>query len=164
MTVLFVCTENACRSQMAEGWARRLLPGWQAFSAGSQPRGSVDARAIAVMWEVGIDISRNTSKGFAALPTKDFDYVVTMGCKDNCPFVPAKRTLDWNLPDPAGKDLEFYRQVRDRIRDLVAALSTAEGQPLQLVLNPLEPQSDDHTSGNQHSGCSLMTDSNGLRK
>jgi arsenate reductase (thioredoxin) len=149
-TVLFVCTENACRSQMAEGWARKLLPDWQAFSAGSRPRGSVDPNAIAVMQEVGIDISGQSSKGFDDLglghgprsgdtipnrsgsghvpigscPAK-FDYVVTMGCKDGCPFVPAKQTLDWNIPDPAGKDLDFYRKVRGLIRDLVKHLPEA---------------------------------------
>ena len=121
-SILFVCTENACRSQMAEGWARKLLPDWQAFSAGSKPRGSVDAAAIVVMEEVGIDISGNVSKGFDALPVKEFDYVVTMGCKDGCPFVPARKTLAWDLPDPAGKDITFYRQVRDRIRAAVASL------------------------------------------
>jgi len=121
-TVLFVCTENACRSQMAEGWARKLLPDWQAYSAGSKPRGSVDASAIVVMQEVGIDISGNASKGFDALPVKELDYVVTMGCKDGCPFVPAKQSLAWDIPDPAGKDLDFYRRVRDMIRDLVQRL------------------------------------------
>jgi protein-tyrosine-phosphatase len=124
-TVLFVCTENACRSQMAEGWARKLLPDWQAYSAGSKPRGSVDANAIAVMQEVGIDISGNASKGFDALPVKELDYVVTMGCKDGCPFVPAKKTFDWGIPDPAGKDLDFYRTVRDLIRDMVRQLPNA---------------------------------------
>ncbi len=132
-TVLFVCTENACRSQMAEGWARKLLPDWQAFSAGSKPRGSVDPNAITVMQEVGIDISGNTSKGFDTLPTRDFDYVVTMGCEDGCPFVPAKQTLDWNIPDPAGKDLDFYRTVRDLICDLVKHLP--EAKPAGLTFN-----------------------------
>jgi len=140
-TVLFVCTENACRSQMAEGWARKLLPDWRAFSAGSKPRGSVDANAITVMQEVGIDISANASKGFNDVRGHDtdcrtigscpreFDYVVLMGCKDGCPFVPAKKTFDWGIPDPAGKDMEFYRQVRDLIRVRVSELPVriAEG-------------------------------------
>lgn len=118
--ILFVCTENACRSQMAEGWARKLLPDWQAFSAGSKPRGSVDDKAIAVMQEVGINIANNTSKGFSDLP-KTFDYVVTMGCKDSCPYFPAKM-IAWDIPDPAGKDIEFYRKVRDIIRDHILRL------------------------------------------
>jgi protein-tyrosine-phosphatase len=118
---------------MAEGWARKLLPDWQASSAGSRPRGSVDADAIAVMQEVGIDISGNSSKGFDALPVREFDYVVLMGCKDGCPFVPAKQTLDWGIPDPAGRDIEFYRDVRDRIRDLVRRLPNAA--PAGLTFN-----------------------------
>ena len=133
-TVLFVCTENACRSQMAEGWARKLLPDWQAYSAGSKPRGSVDASAIVVMQEVGIDISGNASKGFDALPVKELDYVVTMGCKDGCPFVPAKRSFAWDIPDPAGKDLDFYRQVRDLIRDRLSRLPSEIGKGLDFKL------------------------------
>jgi protein-tyrosine-phosphatase len=144
-SVLFVCTENACRSQMAEGWAKKLLPDWQAYSAGSKPRGSVDRSAIAVMQEVGIDISGNVSKGFDAVRGHDtdcrtigscpreFDYVVTMGCKDGCPFVPAKQSLDWNIPDPAGKDLDFCRKVRDLIRNLVRQLP--ETRPAGLTFN-----------------------------
>jgi arsenate reductase len=124
-TVLFVCVENSCRSQMAEGWARKLLPDWQAFSAGSKPRWSVDPNAITVMREVGIDISGNASKGFDALPSREFDYIVTMGCKDGCPFVPSKQSFAWDIPDPAGKDLDFYRGVRDLIRDLVKQLPKA---------------------------------------
>ena len=110
---------------MAEGWAGRLLPGWQAFSAGSKPRGSVDPSAIAVMKEVGIDISGQSSKGFDDVVVKELDYVVTMGCKDGCPFVPAKQSFAWDIPDPAGKDLDFYREVRDLIRDLVKHLPEA---------------------------------------
>jgi arsenate reductase (thioredoxin) len=121
-TVLFICNENACRSQMAEGWARTLLPDWQALSAGAEPRGSVDANAVAVMQEVGIDVSGQTSKGFAALPVRAFDYVVTMGCKGGCQFVPAKKLIAWDIPDPAGTDIEFYREVRDKIRDRVRKL------------------------------------------
>jgi protein-tyrosine-phosphatase len=107
---------------MAEGWAGKLLPDWQAFSAGSKPRGSVDPNAVAVMQEVGIDIAGQSSKGFDDLVVKELDYLVLMGCRDGCPFVPAKQTLDWNSPDPAGKDLDFYRQVRDVIRDRVQRL------------------------------------------
>jgi protein-tyrosine-phosphatase len=110
-----------------------LLPDWQAFSAGSRPRGSVDANAIAVMQEVGIDISGSASKGFGGLPVKAFDYVVTMGCKDGCPFVPAKESFAWDIPDPASKDLDFYRKVRDMIRDLVQKLP--EAVPTGLTFN-----------------------------
>lgn len=122
VTVLFVCTENACRSQMAEGWARKLLPDWHAYSAGSKPRGSIDTRAIEVMNEAGIDLFAQKSKGFSELPVAEFDYVVTMGCKDGCPFVPAKKILAWDIPDPAGKSPEFFRQVRDTIGEKVRHL------------------------------------------
>jgi arsenate reductase len=134
ITILFVCTENACRSQMAEGWARKLLPDWRAYSAGSRPRGSVDDHTVEVMREVGIDISQQRSKGFADLPAREFDYVVTMGCKGGCPFVPAQKTLAWDIPDPAGKDLDFYRRVRDAIRDLVQDLPNAVRQGLSFNL------------------------------
>jgi arsenate reductase len=115
---------------MAEGWARKLLPDWESHSAGSKPRGSVDSNAIAVMQEVDIDISGNRSKGFDALPLREFDYVVLMGCKDGCPFVPARKTLDWGIPDPAGKDLDFYRHVRDLIREEVRELPSDVGRGL----------------------------------
>ena len=124
MTVLFVCVENACRSQMAEGWARRLLYDWSAYSAGSKPRRQVDCRAVAVMKEVGIDISGQRPKSFSELPLqeKQFDYVVTMGCAVECPFIPAKLTIAWDIPDPAGKPIGFYRRIRDSIRQQVARL------------------------------------------
>jgi protein-tyrosine-phosphatase len=113
---------------MAEGWARKLLPDWQAFSAGSKPRGSVDPNAIAVMQEVGIDISGQSSKGFDDVVVKELDYVVTMGCKDGCPFVPAKQTFGWDIADPVGKDLDFYRKMRDLIRDKVKDLPNQVGK------------------------------------
>ena len=124
MTVLFVCVENACRSQMAEGWARRLLHNWSAYSAGSKPRRQVDRRAITVMKEVGIDISGQKPKSFRKLPLqeKQFDYVVTLGCGVECPFIPAKKTIPWDIPDPAGKPMSYYRRIRDLIRLQVARL------------------------------------------
>lgn len=89
--VLFVCIENACRSQMAEAWARHLGRGrLNAFSAGSRPAGRVNPRAIEVMKERGLDLNGQQSKGFDALPALTWDYVITMGCGDECPFVPAR--------------------------------------------------------------------------
>ncbi|OGB86756.1 hypothetical protein A3H38_03920 [candidate division WOR-1 bacterium RIFCSPLOWO2_02_FULL_46_20] len=114
---LFVCIANAARSQMAQGFARQLAPDRiEAFSAGSQPAGVVSAKAIEVMKEIGVDISGHHSKGFNDLPIKDFDYVVTMGCGDVCPFYPAKKKIDWPLADPKGMDLAGYRQSRDKIK------------------------------------------------
>jgi len=116
MNILFVCVENSCRSQMAEGFAKAMMKGIEVFSAGSKPSGVVNPYAIKVMLEVGIDISFYRSKGFDALPYREFDYIVTMGCKDTCPFFPSKETLDWQIEDPKGKDIQYFRIVRDKIK------------------------------------------------
>ena len=122
-SILFVCIENSCRSQMAEGFARALGGDKiEAFSAGSRPSGMVNPEAIAVMNEIGIDVSQQNSKGFKDLPRQDFDYVVTMGCQDVCPFFPAKQELAWDIPDPKGRGPEVFREVRDRIKKQVIEL------------------------------------------
>ena len=114
--VLFVCVENSCRSQMAEGFAKNLGEGKiETFSAGSSPSGQVEKMAIKVMQEKGIDISNQKSKGFGDLEDKDFDYVITLGCKDVCPFVPARQRIEWDVPDPKGKSIEAFRKTRDEI-------------------------------------------------
>ncbi len=114
--ILFVCVENSCRSQMAEGFAKKLGQGKiEAFSAGSNPSGKVEEMAIRVMKEKGIDISGQRPKGFGDLKEKDFDYVVTMGCGDVCPFVPAKERIEWDILDPKGKSIEAFRNTRDVI-------------------------------------------------
>ncbi len=140
--ILFVCVENSCRSQMAEGFANFFGEGLiDAYSAGSKPSGKVnpvrnipiDAKshrvsngvnpmAIKVMREEGIDISSANSKGFAQLPLRKFDYVISMGCKDTCPFVPANKHIEWNIEDPKDKNLDFFRKVRDDIKDKVKEL------------------------------------------
>ena len=122
-TVLFVCVENSCRSQMAEGFASNLGEGIiEAYSAGSRPSGKINPEAIRVMQELGIDISSQSSKGFDQLPVKEFDYVVTLGCQDVCPFVPAKQHIDWSIADPKEKDVKFFRKVRDDTADKVKEL------------------------------------------
>jgi arsenate reductase (thioredoxin) len=114
--LLFVCIENSCRSQMAEGFARSLGRGdVDAYSAGSQPSGVVNARAIALMRERGIDIETQRSKGLDDLPPVAWDAVVTMGCGDACPVLPARRRVDWDLPDPKYLDDDGFRAVRDDI-------------------------------------------------
>jgi protein-tyrosine-phosphatase len=122
--VLFVCVENSCRSQIAEGFARSLgLPGLEIESAGSRPSGVVNPRAVRFMAERGIDLSAQRSKGLDDLPGGvTWDDVVTMGCGDACPNLPARRRHDWDLPDPKDLDDASFRAVRDRIETLVRAL------------------------------------------
>lgn len=121
--VLFVCVENSCRSQMADGFARVLGKGKiESYSAGSRPSGKVNPVAVKVMREAGIDISGQRSKGFYDLGVKDFDYVITMGCKDTCPFVPAKKHIDWQIEDPKDKGEDFFRKTRDLIKEKVEQL------------------------------------------
>ena len=121
--ILFVCVENSCRSQMAEGFARAFGKGVvEAYSAGSKPSGKVNPLTIEVMREAGIDISGNLSKGFNELPVKNFDYVVTLGCQDICPFFPADKHLEWQIDDPKDKNIEFFRKVRDDISCKVSEL------------------------------------------
>jgi len=114
--ILFVCVENSCRSQMAEGWARHLGKDVaESYSAGSRPSGAVNPEAVEVMREVNIDISRQQSKGLDNLPVKEFDYAVTMGCGDTCPFVVSRRRIDWKIDDPKGKGQEAFRRARNEI-------------------------------------------------
>ena len=121
--LLFVCIQNSCRSQMAEGFARELARGRiTATSAGSRPSGEVDARAVRFMAEKGVDLSSQHSKGLDDLPALHWDYVVTMGCGDACPHLPARNRLDWDLPDPKHLDDDGFRAVRDRIELLVREL------------------------------------------
>ena len=126
--VLFVCVENSCRSQMAEGFARAFGEGIiEAYSAGSKPSGKINPLAIEVMRESGIDISKNVSKSFSALAASNFDYTITLGCQDICPVVPARKHIEWHIDDPKGKDLDFFRKVRDdlscRVKELIKNVS-----------------------------------------
>ena len=122
-SILFVCVANSFRSQIAEAAARALGGGrWEVWSAGSRPGGGVHRLAARLMAELGYDLSAQRSKGLTDLPAKQWDYVVTMGCGDACPAVPARQRLDWNLPDPTALPLEEARRVRDHIIDLVRSL------------------------------------------
>ncbi len=93
-----------------------------AFSAGSRPGAKVNEYAVKVMQEIGIDISLAVPKGFNELPTAKFDYVVTLGCKDVCPFYPSDKYIEWDIEDPKGKDINFFRKTRDQIKDKVLKL------------------------------------------
>ena len=122
-TVLFLCVHNAGRSQMAMGWFQHLAGDRAiAWSGGSEPGREVNPAALAVMREVGIDISGEFPKPWTDEVVQAADVVVTMGCGDACPIYPGKRYEDWDLEDPAGKDLEVVRGIRDEISDRVAAL------------------------------------------
>ncbi|HEX7077035.1 MAG TPA: arsenate reductase ArsC [Candidatus Eisenbacteria bacterium] len=128
-SLLFVCVENSCRSQMAEGFARTLGRGRvTVYSAGSRPSGQVNPRAIQFMAEKGIDIGVQLSKGLDDLPDVRWDYLVTMGCGDACPHLPARNRLDWDLQDPKSLDDQGFRAVRDRIEALVRDLIGATGR------------------------------------
>jgi arsenate reductase len=120
--ILFVCVENANRSQMAEAFAR--LHGGdrvEAFSAGSRPSGVINPRAVRFMAELGYDLAAHRSKSLDEIGG-EFDAVVTMGCGDACPWVPARRREDWALQDPKHMDDAGYRAVRDDIGARVRAL------------------------------------------
>jgi protein-tyrosine-phosphatase len=121
---LFVCTENANRSQMAEAFARIHGAGRvEAYSAGSRPSGRVNPRAVVFMREVGYDLTRHRSKSLAELPEGEFDVVVGMGCGDEgCPLVPGRRREEWGIPDPKEMPPEQYRAVRGLIEQKVKAL------------------------------------------
>ncbi|MDH3631597.1 MAG: arsenate reductase ArsC [Gammaproteobacteria bacterium] len=120
--VLFVCVENANRSQMAEAFARILGGGAvEAYSAGSRPSGMVNPKAIEAMGELEYDLSAHGSKSLDELPEVEFDFVATMGCGDACPMVRARQRADWSIPDPKYLPPDEFRVVRDLIRDKVQA-------------------------------------------
>jgi arsenate reductase (thioredoxin) len=121
--VLFVCVENSNRSQMAEAFARMHGAGViEPWSAGSRPSGVVNPRAIAAMRELGYDLTSHRSRALTDVPPGAYEYVVTMGCGDACPWIPAAHREDWALPDPREMAPEEFRKVRDEIGRRVTAL------------------------------------------
>ena len=121
--IVFVCVENARRSQMAEGFANAFGQGrLEVYSGGSSPSSQIDPLVIEVMKEKGIDLSGKRPKGLNDLPPVEMDYLVTMGCEETCPAVLAKQVLEWQIPDPKGKSIEVFRQVRDLIEEKVKAI------------------------------------------
>ena len=121
--VLFVCTHNAGRSQMAAAMLAREAAGRiQITSAGSQPASELNPAVVAAMAEIGIDISRELPKPLTAGKVQAADIVITMGCGDACPVYPGKRYLDWDLPDPAGLAVDEVRPIRDEIARLTRGL------------------------------------------
>jgi arsenate reductase len=130
--VLFLCVHNAGRSQMALGWFNHEAGGRAiAWSGGSEPGVEVNPAAVAAMREVGIDISREFPKPWTDEIVRAADVVVTMGCGDACPIFPGKRYEDWELDDPAGRNVADVRPIRDeigeRVRSLLASLDVVVG-------------------------------------
>src|SRR5215211_6884410 len=121
--VLFVCVHNAGRSQMAAGLVHKLSGGEvQVRSAGSDPADRLNPTVVEAMTEVGVDLGREFPKPLTDDAVRAADVVITMGCGDACPIYPGKRYEDWELDDPAGKDLETVRRIRDEIADRVRTL------------------------------------------
>ncbi|WP_433953788.1 arsenate reductase ArsC [Curtobacterium flaccumfaciens] len=124
-TVLFVCVHNAGRSQMAAGFLQHLAGGRvDVRSAGSEPADQLNPVVVAAMLEEGIDIRNEQPALLSTDAVRAADVVITMGCGDACPVFPGKRYEDWELPDPAGLDLDAVRAIRDdvraRVQDLIA--------------------------------------------
>lgn len=125
-TVLFVCRQNAGRSQMSQALFERAVGDrHEAMSAGTTPAERVHPEVVDVMREVGIDLSDRTPQLLTRQLAEQADLVVTMGCGDECPFIPGKRYIDWELPDPSGRPIAEVRELREGITQRVRAL-TAE--------------------------------------
>lgn len=122
--VLFVCIENSNRSQMAQAFANMYGDGKvTGYSAGSNPSGKVNPKAIAAMQELGYDLSVHHSKTLDEVKAEaPFDAVVTMGCGDACPWMPAKQHIEWQIPDPRHMEAADFNKVRDQIGTLVKEL------------------------------------------
>jgi len=128
-SVMFVCVHNAGRSQMAQGFMEHLAGDRvEVRSSGTAPAETINPSVVEAMLEEGIDISQNSPKILTAENVKDSDYVITMGCGDECPYFPGKTYLDWPLDDPAGRGVDAVRPIRDEIKqkvtDLIAKIDT----------------------------------------
>jgi arsenate reductase len=122
--ILFVCVENSNRSQMSQAFAK-MIGGVnvKAYSAGSNPSGRINQKAIVAMKELGYDLKTHRSKSLDQVKEyAPFDVVVTMGCGDACPWMPAKEFIDWQIPDPKEMNEDEFRNVRDFIKEKVADL------------------------------------------
>lgn len=120
--VAFICVHNSCRSQMAEGWAKKLGSDvLEVYSAGTEQYPEVKPLAVQVMKEVGVDMSEHTPKLLSDIPA-EVDILITMGCNVVCPFIPNNYNEDWGLDDPSGGPIEGYRETRDLIKKKVEDL------------------------------------------
>jgi arsenate reductase len=112
--ILFAFVKNARRSQMAQGFAEKLGKGkLEVYSAGSRPASLIDPLLIEVMKEKAIDPSSKRPKSLNDLPPIEMDYLVTMGCEETCPAFPARKIIEWQIPDPKGKPIDEIRRIRD---------------------------------------------------
>jgi protein-tyrosine-phosphatase len=122
-TALFVCLHNAGRSQMSQALFERAANGRHtAFSAGTTPAEQVHPEVVQVMQELGIELSKRRPQLLTRELAEQADVVVTMGCGDRCPYIPGKRYVDWELPDPKDRPLDEVRHTRDEIRQRVQEL------------------------------------------
>lgn len=120
--VAFICVHNSCRSQMAEGWAKKLGSDViEAYSAGTEEYPEVKPLAVEVMEEAGVDMSEHRPKLLKDIPSK-VDIVITMGCNVDCPYLPCNHREDWGLTDPSGGPIEGFRVTRDLIKEKVENL------------------------------------------
>ncbi len=121
--ILFVCVQNVSRSQMAQGFAEAFGKGKvEVYSAGSRPASQINPLAVEVMKEKGVDLSGRLPKGLNDLPPVEMDYLITMGCEETCPAGPARKIIEWQIPDPKGKPIEEVRRIRDMLEDQVRRL------------------------------------------
>jgi arsenate reductase (thioredoxin) len=139
MRVLFVCVQNAGRSQMAEALYERA--GGEGRSAGTAPAGRVHPEVVEVMRELGIDLAERKPHRLDDADAAWADVVVTMGCGDACPVLPGKRYLDWELEDPAGKPLDEVRKIRDEISERITGLVNESHPPREKVVSSPEETS-----------------------
>jgi arsenate reductase len=122
-TVLFVCRQNAGRSQISQALFQRAATGrHRALSAGTTPAKHVHPEVVQVMNELGIDLSNRTPTALTRELAERADLVITMGCGDECPVIPGKRYLDWDLPDPHGQSVDRVREIRKEIERRIGAL------------------------------------------
>ncbi len=130
--VLFVCLHNAGRSQMSEALFTRAAAGrHEARSAGTTPGDEVHANVVEVMYELGVDLAGRTPRKLATADAEWADVVVTMGCGDECPYIPGRRYLDWDLEDPKGRPIEEVRATRDEIERRITELLAELDRPAQ---------------------------------
>jgi protein-tyrosine-phosphatase len=123
--ILFVCVENAGRSQMAEAFFRKYMPkGFEAISAGTKPSTHVNPIVLQAMKEIGIDIENQTPKHISQQIISESEKAINMGCmdKESCPALFMKDIIDWQIPDPKGKSVEEVRKIRDQIKTKVMIL------------------------------------------